>query len=225
MTRALLVITDRRVEYLIPTMESAIANLKCEFDAKLMVDDSGDPIVAVYLDEKYPDFEIRHHSRPYGYNRCFADAFLWVRGKFDFVFLQENDWVYERPADVVGMEEVLRERSDLSEMVLVRCPANGIERQTGGFFKAKVAEDVFEPYETKGYRWLKRLNFGFSGNPALFPIRVFDVDFPPMVRDLRDAEVGFGRELLARGMTLGYWGTKADLPCVKHIGEYRVDFN
>src|ERR1039457_4540669 len=123
---ALLVITDGR-PYLAEVLYSAKNNLIGPIDCQIMVDDSGTAAQTWRLQWEH----ISSTSRQ-GISASVNNG--WYEAKMrdvDFVFLLEDDFIFNEPVDLKPMMEVLTGFPKLAQLVLRRQPWNDEEKANG----------------------------------------------------------------------------------------------
>ena len=217
MKRTLLIITDERPEYLARTVASAAKHLP-PFDRRLMMDDSGNPEFARYLDVTYPDFEIHHNEHNLGRAATMRKAWnLIAESDADFVFHLQNDFVFTGPVPLNDIQAVLERKPRLAQVALLRQPWNDAEKAAGSIY----AKDGIDRYFQRvapgrdGLVYFLEQTIRWTDNPSLFPADLcrrlpYPVD--------ANVEGGFSDMVRAAGYVCGYWGTLTDPPRCEHIG-------
>lgn len=207
----LLVITDGRPT-LWPTLTSAGEHLRGEFTRRIIVNDSGDARVSAQLHGELGGlFEIVGGPRT-----GFAGAVRTGWSQIDpddgppLVFHLEDDFVFERDADVDAMTDVLVSDPRLVQVALKRQPVNSVEREAGGVVECWPTEwedhDAPHPHLTS--------SLFFTTNPAVYRADLTRRGWP----DCAGSEAEFTRRLPA-GWRMAYMGARSDPPWVRHIGE------
>ena len=137
------------------------------------------------------------------------------RDPFEYVFLAEDDFVYERDVDLAELVEALEENRHLVQVALLRDACYPAERERGGILGHPVEE--FTPGVLKGSRWLEHRRF-FTTNPTVFRRSLTARPWPTQSH----SEAVFGRLLFADSPTArsALWGEGE--PWVTHIGEVRA---
>lgn len=214
---ALAVITDGRGEYLKQTIASLSPNLGYGFDGRFLIDDSGDPEYAAWLDDEFPHFKRWSHLDRSGLAASVHSAWILARDSgADFLWHQEDDFTFTGPVDLGAMAGVLDEQSHLAQLSLKRQPVNHTEVAAGGFME--VAPWAYIDHrDDSGARWVEQEQI-FSFNPCLIPRRVLELCLAGASDGL---ERGVTDTLLAAGYRFGILGTITDPPRVTHIGASR----
>jgi len=187
----------------------------------LIVDDSGDP--------KYREWLSAHFTyRKWwvGYNAQGYDAAMreiwWLAADYDYVFLIEDDFVFNQEVDLGDMIEILRTHPHMAQLVLLRQAWFGNEVQAGGLIPALQAMGHrFEHFGDAGClhgspSWLEH-RATWSTNPTLFRGREWVLDHPWPVGE--GSEYRFGQSLFQTEpeTVCAYWGDGSVY--VTHQGE------
>lgn len=231
MTAALVVITDGRGDYLEQTLESAEERLIGEFSPAIIIDDSGDPEYASWLEGHYPGFWQFHHDRRSGFGAVVRTA--WQRAlehpDVTHIFHLEEDFTFNEPIDVVAMAEVLDVSQSLAQIVLKRQPWSSDEITHGGQIEyCEARGDIFEEHTCSevtdegehliGTVSQHRINF--STNPSLMTRLAAE-----LCLDTGESctEGLVTKVCLDAGLSFAYWGAKSDPPKCHHIGDHRSE--
>lgn len=206
---ALVVITDGRGEYLRRTIPSAIENLRSVFVSRTIVDDSGDAEYGSWLETAFPTFAHVHHDHREGLAGAVKTAWKTaLAARPDYLWHQEEDFVFEAPIDIGAMARCLEEFPYLAQLVLKRQPWSREEKIAGG--QIEVAPEEYVDFESHVEH-----NRLFSLNPCLIPARVIE-----RCQD-EELERGITDACLGEGWRFAYWGQRHDAPLCEHIGEHR----
>lgn len=209
----LVVMTDGRVDCIVPTIES-FANLNGHITTKLIHDDSGDPDYSDWLTRTYPDFRVISTEGRQGFDGAYRSAHAHLRQLDEpYIFSTEDDFVIDKPVPLNAMASVLRRRPHLAQMALLRGPVNPEEHAAGG-----VIEQHPDDYTTvtDGVTWREHRRF-FTTNPSLYRRSLLDRHVWPQGAN---SEGRFGLELFTDpAIKCAFWGTGVS---VTHIGHQRV---
>lgn len=222
---AMMVMTDGRGEYLTQTIKSAEINIKGPVAQVVIVNDSGDPEYAAWLDSEFPKYIKHHHRERLGFGEAIQSGWDYLRSNInpDWVFHLEDDFTFNRPVPLIDMVATLAGYPHLAQMALRRQPVNDIERIAGGVIE-QWPNEYQEFVDTAG-AWLEHTLF-FTTNPSLYKMSLAEVGWPTG----RESERAFTIRLLKKGYSgtpgkkvrFGFWGSRLDQPWVHHIGEQRV---
>lgn len=234
----LVVITDGRRNYMVQTMASAAVAIRDKVGNPLsmqgiIINDSGDPEYADWLDVTYPSFWSFHHDQRQGMAKTVAEG--WARAgeiqDMEYVFHLEEDFLFNEPVIVPHLIDLLEREKDLAQVVLQRQPWNPEEVARGSIFDSdeyvqhagqwpidpdKVCETLQERVNNERTAWWVEHNRIFSLNPCLIPRRVIEIGWPAgneaeMTKNVVE-EVGY---------RMAFWGVK-DEQAVTHIGHERA---
>lgn len=224
MNISVLVITDGRKECLSRTMKSMFENLHGPIDEVIIVDDSGDPTYASWLDAMYEDrATIVHHSIRRGFGGAIQSGWDTISFDADWVFHLEDDFVLNRTVPLMKMIATMAGQPHLVQMALRRQAVNAEEIAAGGVIERWPTEYI-ERTNTKG-SWLEHRLF-FTTNPSLYRYSLTRLGWPKGER----SESAFTQRLLGEGvrgieprdLRFAFWGRRSDTPWVEHIGDVRV---
>jgi len=222
MSLTVMVITDGRRECMEPTMRAMRANLVGPIDRVVIINDSADPAYAEFLDFAYPGFERVHHQSRRGFGGAIQSG--WDNlGDTDWVFHLEDDFVLERPVNLLDMQATLCGQPHLAQLALLRQPWNADEWAAGGIVQQHPTE--YQEHTSPRGAWLEHRLF-FTTNPSLYPKSLTTLGWP----EGPQSEGRFGMRLLREGMPgveptrlrFGFWGARGQLPLVNHIGTDRA---
>lgn len=133
---------------------------------------------------------------------------------FDYAFLVEDDFLFERDVDLDAMIQALEANPHLVQMALLRDACYPAEREKGGILGHPI--DAFDPAGADGSAWLEHQRF-FTLNPTLIPRRILGEPWPRT----QHSEAVFGRRLFEDpDRRAALWGTGE--PWVRHLGEVRA---
>lgn len=222
---AVLVMTDGRDEYLLPTVRSAMANLTGPITEWWMYDDTGDYVYRDSLARRYPTFAHIDAGPRQGFGGAIRAAWthLAAHSAARFVFHLEQDFTFRRPVDLAALAAVLDSHPYLVQMALVRQPWNAEEHAAGG-----VIERAPQAYTARtdevGHAWLEHRLF-WTTNPSLYRATLLPTGWPTGDRSegmltLRLVDRG-SPEAAGDQTRFGYWGRLGDGPWVDHIGQER----
>jgi glycosyltransferase involved in cell wall biosynthesis len=209
---ALVVITDGRQNFLTQTTASLVDSFP-RFDHEIIVDDSGDPEYADWLDDEFGGyFSIIHHPERRGCSAAVSTGWL-AASEFDYVWHAEDDFIYTETVDLERMAAILEENPYLAQLALKRQPHGPVELAVGDLMAVEL--DRWEDHE--GFCDTDLI---FTFNPCLIPKDVIAVALAdPSPR----TEPNVTSSCLAKGYRFGYLGQTTDPPRVHHIGERRME--
>jgi len=218
MTTALLVMTDGRA-CVHHAIESANASLQPagEIIERYLHDDSGDMQHSVMLAEMYPEFIVIAPPERQGFGGAIRNAWEFIREmtEAEFVFHLEDDFVFNREIDLLGMQTVLRVRPNVCQVALRRQPWNDEERRVGGV--VELNHDSYDEHTFIDASWLEHTNF-FTTNPSIYRRDLISLQWPEGAQ----SEGRFGLGLKATGHTFAYWGSRGSGNWVEHVGDQRM---
>lgn len=217
-TVTLVIHTDGRREYLERSVASLLANVKGPFVKKVFYDDSGDPAYKDWLNRTYGDLGIGAvgPEERLGYGGSMAAMWRYIEKRCwsDYVFLSEDDFIYDRPVDLVPMIEALKADPKLAQIALLRGPAFAREYEAGGIIEQH--PDRYTTVRANGHSRVEHLEC-FTTNPCLFRRSlVWDQHWPHTPH----SEQVFTKALTTKGYRFAYWGDGT--PWLTHIGAERV---
>lgn len=126
----------------------------------------------------------------------------------------EDDFLYDRPVDLVPMIETLADNPHLRQIALLRAPAYPREFEAGG-----VIESLKSPVELRNHRphpFLEHRDH-FTANPSLWRKSLVSTPWPSGT----NTERRFGDAVLRdQTAAFAYWG--AGEPWISHIGETKA---
>ena len=132
-----------------------------------------------------------------------------------YVFLTEDDFVYERDVDLSAMVAALREDRALAQVALLRAPAYARELEPGDHILAW-PRDSFRPAGSGATARLEHRNF-WTMNPSVFRRELSQVAWPSRP----SSERAFG-DALARNPSAKFALLGGGEAWVRHIGETRA---
>lgn len=213
-TITLVVISDGRGELLVRTTRALQEHLIGNVDYSLLIDDSGSPEYAAWLDSLYPSFQIVHHE----YRRGFAGAVISAWDNLpvcDYVLTCEDDMVLREDVRLSDMVEILDANPSLSQVVLKRQAWNEHEIAAGGIVEMHPSD--YHDVHTHGIAWTQHYRY-YSTNVNLMPYRITRLGWP----NVEHSEGHFGARLKEYGYSFGMLHHKFHVPVVEHIGLQRV---
>lgn len=218
-TTTLVIHTDGRREYLERCVESLLANVTGPITKKVFYDDSGDPEYKAWLDRTYGERGIGAvgpaNRLGFGGSMAAMWRYLARRCDSDYVFMVEDDFLFDRPVDLVPMIETLQNNPHLAQIALLRGPSFPKEIAAGG-----IIEQYPERYTTvrqNGHSRVEHREY-FTTNPCLFRRSlVAKVPWPDVPGSERVYTAILNQDAANR---FAYWGDGT--PWLTHIGEVRV---
>lgn len=141
-------------------------------------------------------------------------TYLQRRGRGQYVFRVEDDFLYDRPVDLVPMIETLADSDHLAQLALLRAPCYPREFANGGVLGWP--EKGFQKVGANGTSHLTHRYF-WTNNPALFRRSLVERPWPTGP----SSERLFGDLLLKdQSVRFGLWGSGESW--ISHIGEVRA---
>ena len=223
---AIVVTTNGRQDLIEQTWQSASVHLLPQAGiggfgdpSIIIVDDSGDPVYAAWLDNRLSADLIIHHLTNEGLASAVRDG--WNAAAelgADYLFHLEDDFTFDYPAPLGDMALMLRRHPELAEVVLQRQPWNNEEKAQGDIF----GEDPryvahFEQAGVATFYWRVEQSHIFSLNPCLVPRVIIDLGWP----DGAAGEAEMTQRVVQKGYRMAFWGRKGQ-QMVTHIGGYRA---
>jgi len=182
-----------------------------------VVDDSGDPTYRAWLREVFGSaslVSVGEHAL--GYNAAMLKIWELARS-YDYVFMIEDDFVFNREVDLADLIDALDDDEDLAQIVLLRQAWFGNEVKAGGLIPALIEMGKnFKIRHTNMGTYLSH-RATWSTNPNLFRGGTWVEEHPWPIGD--GSEYRFGQELFATepDTVCAYWGNGEEY--VTHIGE------
>lgn len=195
-------------------MSSVRAHITPEPSATLICDDSGDPEMASWLRETYPEAAIDAHEHM-GHGPAIARAWNGARAlDVDAVLWMEEDMVWREDVDLEAVWSVIR-MGGIGQMAFLRNSHFPAEVAAGPHQLSRFDPALFTPESTLGHSWLRHQQF-YTLNPNLAPIEVIRGNRWPASPN---SEHRFSRRFFRQGdNTVGMWGRLDDEPIVYHAG-------
>jgi hypothetical protein len=218
-TTTVVIHTDGRRQYLERCVESFLANVTGPIIKKVFYDDSGDPEYKAWLDATYGELGIGAvgPAQRLGFGGSMASMWRYLdrRCVSDFVFMVEDDFVFDRPVDLVPMIDTLRENPHLRQVALLRGPAYPREIEAGGIIEQY--PERYTPIHQNGHSRIEHREY-FTTNPCVFRRSlVREQPWPDVASSERVYTATLNRDPQAR---FAYWGDGA--PWIRHIGAERA---
>jgi hypothetical protein len=212
---------DGRRDYIERAIASAEANVHADFARRFIINDSGDPDYASWLNYTFPVYECIHHVERRGNAAGMQTALKTVVASgADYAFMTEDDFVFNQPVDVMAIARLLDSQPQLAQLVLKRNPVSPAEIAAGG--QIEQAPNEFDDYECEYGAWVEMHPLPsrvFSCNPMLFRRDAIDA---ALASGLPMHECGLTDALRARDYRFAYWGKRDGPQMCEHIGTYRL---
>lgn len=219
--------TDGRRDCIERTIASARDALHGELVERVIYDDSGDLESRRWLEATFPDFEVIGAPTRQGFGGAIIGAWRDIeqRSRALWVFHLEDDFVFNRPVDLLELASILAANRHLAQMALRRQPWNDAERTAGGIVEQHPGEYV-EQSDELGRRWLEHRLF-FTTNPCVYSTDLIRAGWPTG----QYSEGRFTHQLLADGLPWGvpgddvrfaFYGARDSGEAVEHIGHTRA---
>lgn len=153
-----------------------------------------------------------------GFTRAMAALWSYLSSRtwaYDFAFLVEDDFRFERDVDLRSMAHALDRRPELVQMALLRDACYEAERDAGGILGHPT--EAFRTAALDGARWLEHRRF-FTLNPTLIRRDLVSRPWPIA----KHSEAVFGRQLFEAdpAASSALWGRGE--AWVTHLGEVRA---
>lgn len=212
-----MIITDGRPGLIERTIESwRTAWGDNGLNGAVIIDDSQSADHARLLWEHFGGYKIIHLADKGGFTGAIRAGWHYLADHNpEWFFWLEDDFLFRRPIDVLGMTQVLGDNPLLAQLVLKRQPWNPQEKAAGGIVECwpdKYTE------QTDGDHWWTEHDLFFSTNPSLCRGSILDLDWPAGDR----SEQQFTQRALQHGYKFAFWGRKYAPPIIEHIGLERI---
>jgi hypothetical protein len=208
---------SERVAYLRESLASFNARVTGPIIQRVIYSDWGEERLEELraIGEPY-GFYVVGPSKHLGYTGSMSTMFRYLRqrGQGTFVFLAEDDFIYDRDVDLLPMIKTLEANSHLRQLALLRAAAYPREFEAGG-----VLESLKTPVTLRNDRPFPFVEHRdhFTANPSLFRRSLAQTDWPVG----ESSERRFGDMILRdKEAAFAYWG-KGE-PWIHHIGEVRA---
>jgi len=217
----LLITTNGRKEYIVPTVESWKAFIDKNVNNKIIIDDSGNQEYREWLSETFPDFTVL----PLGVvNRGFSFLLkTWTTNLgFDseYILLLEDDFLLLEDIDCENMINILETNSDMLQLTLKRQAWSREEVAAGGMIERIYNDSNF----TQESGWFKHREF-FTTNPSFININRLR-NYAKLVYGVDEliSEAEFGARLFKNNPNAycAFLGNIFDKYKVEHIGHIRT---
>lgn len=217
----LLITTNGRKEYIVPTIESWKDFINNNVKNKMIIDDSGNEEYRKWLSETFPDFKII----ALGTNNMGFSYLLktWTTSlEFDskYMLLLEDDFLLLEDIDCDKMIETLESNDDMIELSLKRQAWSHEEVAAGGMIERIYTDSKFIQHDG----WFRHREF-FTTNPSLINItRLRGYAKLIYTTDELISEAEFGSRLFNNNPNIycAFWGNIFDKYKVEHIGHIRT---
>jgi len=211
----LTVLTCANRDTLEPTIRSAEENLKGPIGRKLICVDAGEGEPGVNVD--FDGWDVVHMGSSQGYVRATRNAqFHAIASGQPWVFWLEDDFTFNQPIDLLGMQKILDDHPELAQLSLKRQPWYPEEIEVGdmlawrprGTFKQRDGYVEHRAYWTTNAMMVRRsflASHEWPGQPG--------------------SERRFGQMIFRQpGVFGGILGAIDDPPLTHHIGHQRAGF-
>jgi hypothetical protein len=214
----LVVHTDGRRVYIEQSIASLVAQVSGPITKRVIYDDSGQAEYKAWLTERFGPlgFYVVGPARRLGFGGSMAAMWQYLdkRCSTEFVFLAEDDFVYDRPVDLVPMIDTLRTEQHLSQIALLRGPAYPKEIAAGGVIEQ--APEKYTAIHANGHARIEHREY-WTTNPSLFRRSLVLRPWPTAPSSERLFTAMLNQDPDHRA---AYWG--AGDAWIRHIGEVRA---
>ncbi len=187
-------------------------------DIRILINDSGDPDYALYLEHTYPQFNRQvHHPTRRGLGGAVRTAWETALSYDDVthVWHNEDDQVILSAIDLTAFAALLESQPHLAQVGAKRTAYSPEEHAAGGVVEAH--PEFYAERTADGITWTETDHL-FVFGPSLIPRRVIECALTNadvfLERDVTDA-------LWGHGYRSCYWGAMYDPPLCDHIGVER----
>jgi hypothetical protein len=217
----LLITTNGRKEYIVPTVESWKKFIDENVRNKTIIDDSGNQEYRQWLSETFPDFTILSLGE---HNMGFSFLLKTWTTSLDFnseyMLLLEDDFVLLEDIDCDYMINTLETNEDMLQLTLKRQAWSREEVAAGGMIERIYNDSKF--IQESG--WFKHREF-FTTNPSFININRLR-NYAKLVYQIDEliSEAEFGSRLFKNNPNLycAFLGNIFDKYKVEHIGHIRT---
>lgn len=221
----LVVMTDGRREYLPRTLRSLDELVTGNITRRIIHDDSADPNYRDWISREHPGYEIAMGSSRHGFTRAVQSTFTILEHCVTepWVLWLEDDFVFDRPADLGDAIRLLTAQPHLAQAAFRRQPW-GSEPRPGGFMAQ--APHLYVERSEADLTWVETVR-NWTNNPCVFRRELCSVGWP----DGPHSEGLFSFQLRERGLPWGVsgddvrfgfvGGMESGRDWVRHIGEHR----
>jgi len=225
MSLTLFILGNGRAGYLDHTISSWEANLQTKPDHKILFDDSGNKEYVNYLNKRYGNVYIivPIDNVAVGQQKALVFIFNYLKELNTEYYIQlEEDWILNRPLDVIPIMEAMRNNKNMIQMRLPRT----IWYTKKHYFDLMYGSHMSWQQEGKSASFTKKSDwfekrgksYFWTHNPNIFPRKILDYTYPE-TRDGIDHEQLFGLKLYKnRNHVVGYWAKNFFDAYVTHIG-------
>lgn len=217
----LLITTNGRKEYIVPTIDSWKNFIESNVNKKMIIDDSGNPEYRQWLAETFPDFEIiALGEENMGFSYLLKTWTTSLEFKSEYMLLLEDDFLLLDNIDLQTILEVLDNNASLLEMTLKRQAWSGEEIAAGGMIERIYKKEKFIQHDG----WFTQREF-FTTNPSFINInRLREYAKQIYQPDEIISEGEFGSRIFNSNPDVysAFWGNVFDTHKVEHIGHIRT---
>lgn len=217
----LLITTNGRKQYIVPTIASWQNFINENVNKKIIIDDSGNAEYRQWLATTFPDFEIvALGENNMGFSYLLKTWSTLLNFESEYILLLEDDFLLLEEIDLQNILKVLDTNKNLLEMTLKRQSWSEEEIRAGGMIERIYQKEKFIQYDG----WFTQREF-FTTNPSFININRLR-DYAKQIYQPEEliSEGEFGSRIFKNNPNLfcAFWGNIFDSPKVEHIGHIRT---
>jgi hypothetical protein len=216
----LLITTNGRKEYIVPTIDSWKNFIDTNINNKIIIDDSGNQEYRDWLASTFPDFQILElGEKNMGFSFLMKTWLVDLDIKSEYFLLLEDDFLLLEELDTENILNILN-NEHLIELSLKRQAWSAEEINAGGMIERIFNGTNFVQRDG----WFEHREF-FTTNPSFINVERLRKYSKPIYKNSELISEGeFGSRLFAANPELyaSFLGNIFDKPKVEHIGHIRT---
>jgi hypothetical protein len=217
----LLITSNGRKEYIVPTIESWKIFIDKYVKNKMIIDDSGNEDYRNWLAETFPDFKVLSlGTSNMGFSYLLKTWTTNLEFNSEYILLLEDDFFLLEDIDCDRMIQILENNNEMLELSLKRQAWSQEEIAAGGMIERIYTDSKFVQHDG----WFKHKEF-FTTNPSIININRLR-KYAKLVYDTDEliSEAEFGSRLFNNNPTMycAFLGNIFDSHKVEHIGHIRT---
>jgi hypothetical protein len=217
----LLITTNGRKQYIVPTIDSWKNFIEKHVDKKIITDDSGNPEYRQWLRDTFPDFEVvALGEQNMGFSHLLKTWTTSLEFKSEYILLLEDDFLLLEDIDLEYILNTLDKNPNLLQMTLKRQAWSNEEVAAGGMIERIYKEDKFIQHDG----WFTQREF-FTTNPSFININRLREHAKQIYQpDELISEAEFGSRIFNNNPDAysAFLGNIFDTHKVEHIGHIRT---